>query len=78
MGHDATSDELAPLLLVFFTSLLPNILLGVIKVECLIELETLHHPSLFPKLTTFTALQMFVVVNNFHSIATGWFVLHPN
>jgi hypothetical protein len=64
---------LAPLLLVIFTSLLPKILLMFVKLECLIEVETMHHPSLFSKLATFTILQTFFIVSNFHSIATGWF-----
>jgi hypothetical protein len=69
----AALELLAPLLLVIFTSLLPNILLQFVKLECLIEVETMHHPSLFSKLGTFTILQTFFIVSNLHFIATGWF-----
>jgi hypothetical protein len=54
---------LAPLLLVIFTSLLPTILLSFVKLECLIEIETMLHPSLFSKLATFTILQTFFIVS---------------
>ena len=62
---------LAPLLLSIFISLLPTILLMFVKLECLIEVETMHHPSLFSKLATFTILQTFFIVSKLHSITTG-------
>ena len=66
---------LAPLLLVIFISFLPTILLMFVKLECLIDVETMHHPSLFSKLATFTILQTFFIVSKMHSVTTGWFLL---
>ena len=40
---------LAPLILVAFISLLPKILLAFVKLEGLIEIESMQHPSLFNK-----------------------------
>lgn len=52
---------LAPLILVVFISLLPHILLVFLKLEGLIEIETMQHPSLFSKLASFTILQTFFI-----------------
>mmetsp|Transcript_29069 Transcript_29069/g.50173 ORF Transcript_29069/g.50173 Transcript_29069/m.50173 type:complete len:1011 (-) Transcript_29069:114-3146(-) len=52
---------LAPLLLVVFISLLPYIILFIIKFEGLVEIETMQHPSLFAKLAAFTIVQTFFI-----------------
>ncbi|KAL7542895.1 hypothetical protein ACHAWF_007273 [Thalassiosira exigua] len=52
---------LAPLILVVFISLVPYILLAIIKFEGLIEIENMQHPSLFTKLASFTLIQTFFI-----------------
>mmetsp|Transcript_22933 Transcript_22933/g.48365 ORF Transcript_22933/g.48365 Transcript_22933/m.48365 type:complete len:993 (-) Transcript_22933:374-3352(-) len=50
---------IAPLILVVFLSLLPHIILFIVKFEGQIEIETMQHPSLYSKLAAFTILQTF-------------------
>lgn len=54
-------SQLAPLILVVFIALLPHILLVFCKLELLIEIESMQHPSLFNKLASFTILQTFFI-----------------
>ena len=53
--------QLAPLILTVFISLLPHILLAFVKLECLVEIESMQHPSLFSKLAFFTLIQTFFI-----------------
>eukprot|EP00986_Skeletonema_menzelii_P009241 scaffold4151_cov137-Skeletonema_menzelii.AAC.13 len=53
--------QLAPLILVIFISLLPQILLLFSKLEGLIEVETMQHHSLMAKLASFTIIQTFFI-----------------
>ena len=53
--------QLAPLILTVFISLLPHILLVFVKLECLVEIESMQHPSLFSKLAFFTLIQTFFI-----------------
>jgi len=57
---------LAPLILLVFLSLLPHILLAIVKFERGIEIETFKHPSLFSKLAIFTIVQTFFIVSYAH------------
>jgi hypothetical protein len=57
----ALLSQLAPLILVVFIALLPHILLVFCKLELLIEIESMQHPSLFNKLASFTILQTFFI-----------------
>jgi len=53
--------QLAPLILTVFISLLPHFLLVFVKLECLVEIESMQHPSLFSKLAFFTLIQTFFI-----------------
>jgi len=53
--------QLAPLILTVFISLLPHFLLAFVKLECLVEIESMQHPSLFSKLAFFTLIQTFFI-----------------
>ena len=53
--------QLAPLILVVFVQLLPHILLRFSKLEGLIEVESMQHPSLMSKLASFTIIQTFFI-----------------